>query len=72
MSRVEQIAHSTGKTILKHKTIHVVRLMLKAASERASTNDLNVVTILILASTDGKIRTDRCGVRARERKATFV
>ena len=59
MSRMEQFAQSTGKTILKHKTIHVVGLMLKAASKRASTEDFNVVAILILASTDGKIRTYR-------------
>jgi hypothetical protein len=56
---MEQFAQSTGKTILKHKTIHVVGLMLKAASKRASTEDFNVVAILILASTDGKIRTYR-------------
>jgi hypothetical protein len=59
MSPVEQFAQSTGKTIPKHKTIHMVGLMLKAASKRASTEDFNVVAVLILASTDGKVRTYR-------------
>jgi hypothetical protein len=69
---VERFAQSTGKTILKHKTIHVIGLMLKATSKRASTEDFNVVAILILASTDGKIGTNRWGERAGERKAAFV
>ena len=69
---MEQFAHSMGKTILKHETIHVVGFVLKTASKCASADDFNVDTILILPSTDGKIRTDRWGESAREGKAAFV
>jgi hypothetical protein len=69
---VKQFAHFTGNTIFKHETVHVVGLMLKATSKCASSEDLDVIAVLILAHTDGEVRTDRCCVGAGEREASFV
>jgi hypothetical protein len=72
MPRMEFLSNYFGKSILKHNTIDVVGLMLKAASQRSRTNDFNVVTVLILALTHGEVETHCWSECARQRKATFI
>jgi hypothetical protein len=46
--------------------------MLKATSKCASSKDLDVVAVLILAPTDGEVWTDRGSEGTRERGASLV
>jgi hypothetical protein len=56
---VEQLSKSTREPILKHESVEVVGLMLETARKCSGADDFNVATELILASTDGVIRTHR-------------
>jgi hypothetical protein len=60
----ERLSQSTGKSVLKHKSIDVVGFVLKTASERSGADDFGIAAKLILAATNDVIGANRRCVRA--------
>jgi hypothetical protein len=59
VSGVERLSKATRESILEHESVEMVGLMLKTTSKCSGADDFNVITKLILASTDGVVRTHR-------------
>lgn len=69
---MESLAYAARESVAEHDPVGVVGLVLQATAESAARGDLDVVSVLIAASTGGDVRACYIGVGAGKREAPLA